>query len=448
MRLPLARSLRRHFCDAAAPYARICRLCVLTLLLGIWTVPVQAQIDFESDPINYDAAPTTNPVSRLQESLQRGDAALDYDAERGYLPALLEMLQIDPSSQVLVHSKTSFQLHRISPKRPRALYFNDDSYVGWVQGGDVIEIMTMDPRQGAMFYTISQDPQEAPQFQRDQGQCLTCHASSRTQGVPGGLVRSVFVESSGQPRFGSGTFTIDHRSRFDERWGGWYVTGTHGTLRHMGNVLLERRQDPETLDREAGANRTDLAGLLETDPYLTPHSDIVALMVLEHQVQMQNFFTRAGYEYRSAAHYDGIMNAALDRPDDYISDSTKRRVITAGDNLLRYMLFADEFPLSSPVEGTSEFAEVFQQQGPRDRQGRSLRKLDLQTRMFQYPCSYLIDSPAFDELPDTVRRYVARRLHDILTGTDTSGEFDQLSPADRTAILEILTDTKPDLWEL
>jgi hypothetical protein len=448
MRAPAASLLTRRGPDTGTPAGRIWTLPLLALLLGAWTAAAQAQIDFEGEPINYEKAPTTNPVSRLQESLDSGEVALDYDAERGYLPALLELLQVNPSSQVLVHSKTSFQLHRISPKRPRALYFNDDSYIGWVQGGDVIEIMTMDPQQGAMFYTISQDRQEAPQFQRDKGQCLTCHASSRTQGVPGGLVRSVFVESSGQPRFGSGTFTIDHRSRFDERWGGWYVTGTHGTMRHMGNVVLEKRQDPETLDREAGANVTDLAGLLETAPYLTPHSDIVALMVLEHQAQMQNFFTRANYEYRSAAHYDGIMNAALDRPDDYISDSTKRRVISAGDNLLRYLLFADEFPLSSPVKGTSDFAEVFEQQGPRDSQNRSLRELDLQTRMFKYPCSYLIYSPAFDELPETVKRYVARRLHDILAGRDTSGEFDHLTSADRQAILEILTDTKPELWEL
>jgi hypothetical protein len=428
--------------------ARLCWLPIVLIALQTCAASAQAQIEFEDEPINYDTAPTTNPVTRLQETLDSGTTTLEYDAERGYLPSLLKLLKIDPSSQVLVHSKTSFQLHRISPKTPRALYFNDDSYVGWVQGGDVVEIMTQDPRQGAMFYTLAQDPQNAVQFKRDQGQCLTCHASSRTQGVPGGLVRSMFVESSGQPRFGSGTFSIDHRSRFDERWGGWYVTGTHGTMRHMGNLVLEKRQEPESLDREQGANLTDLTDLLDTQPYLTPHSDIVALMVLEHQTQMQNYLTRAGYEYRSAAHYDAIMNAALDRSDDYISDSTKRRVIAAGDNVLRYMLFAEEFPLSSPVSGTSDFARVFQAQGSRDRQGRSLRDLDLQTRMFKYPCSYLIDSPAFDELPETVRRYVARRLHDILTGTDGSGEFDHLTSADRQAILDILTDTKPELWDL
>lgn len=423
-------------------------LCLMMLLPLVWPSRADAQIEFEDDPINYDTAPTTNPVSRLQEALDSGEALLEHDAERDYLPSLLNLLKIDPASQVLVHSKTSFQLHRISPQKPRALYFNDEAYVGWVQGGDVVEVMAMDPKQGMMFYTLSTEKKDVPQFQRDQGQCLTCHASSRTQGVPGGLVRSLFVESSGQPRFGSGTFSIDHRSRFDERWGGWYVTGRHGDMRHMGNVVLEKRQDPETLDREKGANVTDLSPLLDTQPYLTPHSDIVALMVLEHQAQMQNFFTRANYEYRSAAHYDGIMNEALDRPADFISDSTKRRVMTAGDNLLRYMLFADEFALTSPVQGSSRFAENFQAQGTRDRQGRSLRDFDLQTRMFKYPCSYLIDSPAFDELPETVRRYVSRRLHDILTGKDASGEFDHLSSADRTAILEILTDTKPELWDL
>ncbi|MCA9146381.1 MAG: hypothetical protein KDB05_26545 [Planctomycetales bacterium] len=405
-----------------------------------------AQLEFDSEPIEYSKSPANDPVTTLQKQLDAGDTKLAFDDDQGYLRSVLKLLDINPSSQVLVNSKTSFQLRRISPSQPRALYFNDESYVGWVQGGDVVEVMTTDPAQGEIFYTLSQENGGRPKFIRDHGQCISCHASSRTQGVPGGLVRSVFVDASGQPQFGSGTFNIDHHSPFEERWGGWYVTGTHGEMRHMGNIVSKDRQNPEALDREAGANVTDLSEHFDVSPYLTPHSDIVALMVLEHQTQMQNYLTLASYECRAAAHHDDIMNAALDRPKDHVSDSAKRRIASVGDKLLRYMLFAEEFRLTASVKGTSSFAKDFQTQGPRDSQGRSLRDFDLQTRMFKYPCSYMIYSLSFDHLPDTMKQYVLSRLHDLLTGKDTSEEFSHLSSDDRKAILEILTETKPDLW--
>jgi len=434
-----------------------------------------AQIDFEREPIHYGRSPANDPVTALQQQIDGGHATLESDNRHGYLSAVLKHLDIDPSSQVLVKSKTSFQLRKISPQRPRALYFNDQSYVGWVQRGDVIEVMTTDPQQGEVFYTLKQEKVDRPRFVRDRGQCLTCHAAPRTQGVPGGLVRSMFVDSRGQPKLGSGTFDIDHTSPFSERWGGWYVTGTHGAMRHMGNVVAERsnpdgtgtavlfstqilttgrptsKNVPRTnppwgIDRDAGANVTDLAPLLNVDPYLTPHSDIVALMVLEHQVQMQNHLTRAGFECRSATHYDGIMNDALDRPADFVSESTERRIASVGDKLLKYLLFAEEFRLAAPVEGTSGFAREFASRGPRDSRGRSLRDFDLQTRLFKYPCSYMIYSSSFDQLPAGVKQYVTQRLNGILTGTDHSSEFAHLTAADRTAILEILNETKPDLW--
>jgi hypothetical protein len=423
-------------------------LNILILACAAWLLPspLLAQVDFEQEPISYEQTPTNEAIVELQKKLDAGQTKLEFTPEHGFLRSVLKELDINPSSQVLVHSKTSFQLRKISPSRPRALYYNDTSYVGWVQGGDVLEIMSIDPQQGQVFYTLTQEDDARPKFIHDRGQCITCHASSRTQNVPGALVRSVFVDASGQPQFGSGTFTIDHRSPFEQRWGGWYVTGTHGKMRHMGNVVSEDRQNPERVDREAGANVTDLSEKLNVTPYLSPHSDIVALMVIEHQTQMQNYLTNANYDARSATHYDGVMNAALERPMDHISDTTKRRIASAGDKVLQYMLFCKEFTLESPVEGTSTFTKDFQARGPRDSQGRSLRDFDLQTRMFKYPCSYLIYSPTFDGLPAASKEYITTRLHDILTGKDKSPEFAHLTPEDRRAILEILTETKPDLW--
>ena len=407
-----------------------------------WTL---AQISFEKEPIQYNTAPANDPVAQLQAKIDAGDLKLDFDQQSDYLPAVLQALKIPISSQMLVFSKTSFQLRKINPQRPRAVYFRDDVYIGWVQQGDVIEVASVDPQLGPVFYTLDLEPTEKPRFVRDQGQCIVCHASSRTQGVPGLLVRSVFTSASGQPILGSGTFTIDHTSPLQNRWGGWYVTGTHGKQRHMGNVVADKHSTSATINRELGANVTDLHGRLDVDPYLTPHSDLVALMVLEHQTQMQNFITRANYEARSARWYDAIMNKALDRPADHVTDSTKRRIETAVEKLVRYLLFVDEAQLTAPLAGTSTFAEDFGRTALRDQQGRSLRDFDLHTRLFKYPCSYLIYSASFDALPEPVREGVYRRLWEILSGEDQTPAYDHLSAADRKAILEILRETKPGL---
>lgn len=409
-----------------------------------------AQTSFEAEPINYYTAPVDDPVTRLQKQIDDGEVHLDWDAEHGYLPSVLKALGIPHESQMLVFSKTSLQQERISPSRPRALYFNDDAYVGWVRYGPVLEISAVDPGQGAMFYTLAQRLSKRPQFVRDRGDCLSCHASSRTWDVPGFIVRSVYTAPDGHPHFGAGTFRTDHSSPFSERWGGWYVTGTHGALRHMGNVVAGDAERPELLDREAGANVTDLTSIVDTKPYLTHHSDLVALMVLEHQADMHNLITRANYDARRALRDGRIMNQMLNEPEDHISDSTRRRIENAGQRLLKYLLFVDEAALAEPVRGTSGFAERFAEIGPCDKLGRSLRDFDLQRRLFRYPCSYLIYSEAFEALPELLREHVLRQFWEILTQRNTSETYQHLSPADRQAILEILRDTKsdlPDYWK-
>jgi hypothetical protein len=215
----------------------------------------------------------------------------------------------------------------------------------------------------------------------------------------------------------------------------------------MGNVISRDRRNPEVIGVEAGANRKDLKDLVDTTPYLTPHSDLAALMVLEHQTQMHNYITLANFETRHATHYDQIMNTALGRPEDYQSDSTNRRITSAAEKLVRYMLLVDEIELATPVAGTSEFTTEYSARGPRDRRGRSLYELDLTNRLYKYRCSPLIYSAAFDSLPPQTKREVYRRLFEVLAEGDPSGEFPHLSSADRKAIREILQDTKPDLRE-
>ncbi len=421
--------------------------CFLLLFL-VWSpLQARAQISFEKEPINYSTAPVNDPFARLQRKIDSGEIQLQYDNKHEYLPALLDALGVPVSSQMLVFSKTSFQLQKISPRRPRALYFSDDVYLGWVQHGDIIEIISVDPQLGPIFYTLDLERTDKPRFVRDMGQCIVCHASSRTQGVPGLLVRSVFSDHDGQPILGSGTFTIDHSSPLEQRWGGYYVTGTHGLQRHMGNQVADKRSRPIQLDKDKGANITDLSVLINIDPYLAPHSDLIALVVLEHQSQMQNYITRANYEARSAMAYDAIINTALNRSKDYTSDTTTRRIESAVEKLVRYMLFVEEIKLTAPLKGTSPFTQDFTEQARRDTQGRSLRDFDLETRLFKYPCSYLIYSPSFDALPRVVQDLVYQRLWEILSSQEPDAAYAHLTKSDRTAILEILRDTKPGLPE-
>ena len=433
------------------PTRRIHTLVAVWLFVFVLstTGEVSAQLEFEGAPINYATAPVHDAVALLQEKLHQGEASLDWDDDHGWLPSVLEQLNVPQSSQLLVFSKTSLQLRRIMPSRPRALYFNDETYIGWVQRGDVVEVSTVDPEQGAIFYTLKQQISESPKFVRDRGQCLICHASSRTKGVPGHLVRSVYPSRDGQPHFGLGTITTDHATPFEKRFGGWYVTGTHGDMRHLGNAIADdNRREP--IDSEPGANLASLGRLFRTSPYLQQTSDLVAMMVLEHQAQMHNLITRASFETRRAKHHDDVMNTALKRPKDYCSDSTGRRIASAAEKLVEYLLFKDEFRLTSPVSGVSGFADEFSTRGPRDSKGRSLRDFDLQTRMFKYPCSFLIYSDAFDALPPATLDVVYTRLLEVLNGSPgsaTDEAFAHLSRADRIAIREILAETKPGFRE-
>jgi hypothetical protein len=394
--------------------------------------------------IQYNTAPATDRVARVRQQLSEGTIKLEFDDNHGYLSAVLKAFNVPVSSQVLVYSKTSFQASRISPQTARALYFTDDVFVGWVPGGDVVEIASVDPRQGVIFYTVDQERVAKPRIDR-RDECLQCHAAAGTLGVPGLVVRSVFVERSGMPLFNAGGFVTDHRSPLSQRWGGWYVTGRHGAQRHMGNIVVEDRDHPDVLDREKGANVTDLKSRINIESYLAPSSDIAALMVLEHQSRMTNLITRVGWEARMALSDQKAMNQALGEPEDQIRDSTRRRIESAAESLLKYTLFIDEALLEAPVKGAPAFAKEFQERGPRDHAGRSLREFDLTRRIFRYPCSFLIYSEAYDALPAVVRDRFYRRLWEVLTGADQTPLYGRLTIADRKAIYEILLDTKPDL---
>ena len=329
----------------------------------------------------------------------------------------------------MVFSKTGLQGRLTSPSNPRALFFNDRVVVGYVRGAPVLELIAHDARQGAIFYTLDQTVQGTPAFTRRDA-CLSCHVSRNSLDVPGTLVRSQFTAASGSSLRQLGQFLIDHRSPLDQRWGGYYVTGRHGAMRHMGNAVVNSDGTPAST--APTLNVTSLEGRFDTAGYPSPFSDIVSLMVFDHQMHMINLLTRVGWEARVAIH-DNQLDIARGPVHEAIAD------------FVDYLLFVDEAPLTAEVEGASGFAARFSTQGPHDDRGRSLYQLDLKHRLLRYPCSYMIYTDAFDSLPPPALAAIYQRMWQVLSGQDRGTRYSRLSLSDRRAIVEILHATKTGL---
>jgi len=388
-------------------------------------------VSIDHAAIQYMTRPTNDAVAGLNKKLQAGQAKLAFDGRLGYLRSVLAALDIPMESQTLVYSPTSFQTEHITEKTPRAVYFNDTVAVGWVNGGDVLEVAALDPEQGEIFWALSQKPQQQPEFVRSR-QCLECHLSASTSGVPGLFVMSMLPLSDNQNEYAQG-WAVDDRTPIEDRWGGWYVTGARVPARHLGNVPVNHV--PRSYVRaDVAPVLATVTGKVEAGSYLTPYSDVVSLLILNHQVRMTNLITRLGWEARLAAH-----NAAGQ------AVSLSPRVRDAANDLVDYMLFVDEANLPANVSGSSGFAEAFSKKGPRDSKGRSLRDLDLGRHLLRHRCSYMIYAPAFDALPAPARQAVYARLWDVLSGKANDKQYDRLPLTERTAIVEILRETKKGL---
>jgi hypothetical protein len=246
--------------------------------------------------------------------------------------------------------------------------------------------------------------------------------------VPGLTVHSVYPLPD-EVSYVNG-FTTIHGSPMEQRWGGWWVTGDHGGAKHMGNIPVMPVDKGRSIPNPTRP-LASVAGLFDARGYPSLHSDVVALLVLEHQTHMTNLLTRIGWEARLAA---------ADRTTDAAA-----RVKEAAVDLVDYLLFVDEAPLAGPVKGSSKFAEVFAARGPRDTRGRSLRDFDLTRRIFRYPCSYMIYTEAFAALLPAAKDAIYARMWAVLSGRETQPRYRRLARADRQAIVQILRDTKKDL---
>jgi hypothetical protein len=400
-----------------------------TLAVAQGTAPFRIARDHPA--IQYSSRQPADAIVRFNERLGRGEVGLSFEPlPRGYLKPLLAALDIPVSSQLLVFSENSLQRAHISKATPRAIYFNDTVAISWSKGADTMEAAVLDATQGVHFYTIAQQHQAKPQFVR-RTDCLECHLMPQTSNVPGVFAMSVLPLSDNQNEYAQG-WEMDHRTPIEDRWGGWYVTGVEVPARHLGNVPV--MHVPKSYVRADVAPKLATgAAAFDTTPYATPHSDVVALLVFNHQLHMTNLLTRLGWEARIAAHDKSTAGAG--------------RVAETVREVVDYMLFVDEAPFPSPVRGSSSFAADFSSKGPRDAKGRSLREFDLRRRTFRYPCSYMIYTEAFDALPPAAKAAVYDRMWAVLSGKVADKAYAGLAAADRRAVIEILRDTKKGLPE-
>jgi hypothetical protein len=415
---------------------------ILFVTIVLWAT-IARGADFDNPPISYSSTAPQEAVAQLQRDLDTGKVKLDRKDDRGYLDSLLKALNIPATSQTLVFSQTSFQRTLISPKNPRALYFNDDTYVGFVPGGEVLEVAASDPKLGTIFYTVDQHANAAkPKIARQIDSCLQCHGESMTRDIPGLLVRSVFADETGQPILSAGTFLTTHESPWSERWGGWYATNSPPSLKHMGNATYTASENENPSAHPLASSR-----IQALSNYPTRTSDIIALLVLEHQAEAHNRITRASYGTALALRDEKVLAEALGeklKEGDH-SEGTLNRIKNACKPLVEYLLFANEATLPAPLDATTPFAKEFTARGPRDSKGRSLRDFDLKTRLFKYPCSYLIYSQSFNGLPDAARASVYQQLWQVLNDNDPPKAFAHLTAPHRAALIGILRETKPEL---
>jgi len=370
--------------------------------------------DTEYPGIDYAATRPQGSLGRFASAVAADAVRLARDPDRGYLDAVLDALAIDPSSQVLVYSRTSLQTRFIGPSSPRAIYFNDESYVAWTPDAPTLEVSGFDPELGPIFYTLLQDDDPVAVPERRFGVCLRCHDTYGLSGggVPRFLLGSGYTDTAGELVSHEAWILTSQATPLRSRWGGWYVTGQHGAQVHLGNIVIRDPQDLQDLEALRVGNIGDVNALFDASRYPRSTSDIVALMVLEHQVDVQNLLSRLRYE------------SMTDKP-----------LGTHVDALVDAMLMRDSAALAEPVTGDPVYQAYFESLGPFDPAGRTLRRLDLETRLFEFPLSYLIYSEAFQALPEGAKQAVYRRMRELLqTGAVPNSD----------AIIDILQATLPE----
>ncbi|MEM7146589.1 MAG: hypothetical protein AAF591_15750 [Verrucomicrobiota bacterium] len=391
-------------------------------------IPSDDYAVLDAHPHNYWTRPLNDPFTKLKEDLDAGRVTIDQSNDIAFLHDLLAKLDIPVSSQLLVFSTTSLQLRFISPRNPRAIYFNEDVYVGFIPGGR-IEVVSIDPEAGGIFYIFDIPRDRSPPVVERSNRCMNCHADSDTGDVPGIVLKSVVPGRTGGSLDAFRRNETGHAIPLEQRFGGWHLTGNHNIPKHWGN-LIGRFSDGELLTQtlEPGSQ-------FNWSNYPVATSDILPHLLLEHQTGFVNRAIEAHYRARTYLH-EG--NGRLS-PEHAKEMDRQARLLT------RYLLFADETRLpKAGIEGDPAYIEQFLASRRPDSEDQSLKDLDLNDRLFKYRCSYMIYSAAFQGLPDGFRHQVYRRLQEALDTDSPDPDYRYLPNAEKKAIAKILRETLPD----
>jgi hypothetical protein len=396
---------------------------------------------WDMPPLRYSETASTDALAKLAASAPQGMVPANGEAPLDRLRFVLKLLDVPEESQILVFSKTSKQNPLINPGNPRCLFFNENSYVGYVPGGN-IEAITHDPVLGAIFYLIRPGNEaNTLRITRENSACLSCHGTARTESVPGVMVRSLFTDASGQPLFSLGSFQIDHTSPIRERWGGYYVTG-QSSLPHLGNRTFE--ETPDRMFPDKSVELESLVGKIDTTRYLRPTSDIVALMVLEHQCMVHNTLAAASINYRRIC----WLQKSIHPDDDPDQGSAGKYADEAAARIVKTLLFENEAELGeNGIEGDPAFQDAFLRRYPKTKDGRSLADFRLYNHLFKHRCSYMVYSAVFRSLPDRLRQALIRELHGVLSSEPSPENHPDLKSSERRRIASILSETLPG-WPL
>ncbi len=307
-----------------------------------------------------------------------------------------------------------------------------------------MEIASIDPQLGPVFYHFDPHAQETvkPRFTREQD-CLRCHGGAFVRDIPAVFSRSIGTARSGQPIYSLGSTVVDDATPFAERWGGWFVTGT-GPVKHRGNVLGLEQDGRLVTDLDFGNSLADLPASAGPQRFPLPTSDVVALLVFEHQCAMQNALTRAALQCRRILQYQQNLQHDLKETitDVPTYDSAQRVFDAAAQDVMDHLLFMEEAPLPpGAITTRGAFARQYEASGPRTKDGHSLRELDLKQRVFRLRCSPLIGSDYFQKLPVPLKQRVTTRLRRVLEAPDSEPRYAYLGADERAQIRDILAGT-------
>lgn len=410
------------------------RFLTLLLFLTISAAPAAETqeprvIDFKAAPHSYLDAQPKDRFAELQEKVQQGEVKLDTSNDKAFLSSLLEALNIPITSQIMVFSASSLQSEIINPRNPRSLYFNEDTYLGWVPGG-LVEIIAADPEMGPMFYVYDrlQPGGPVPGVQRST-KCMNCHAGNATRRLPGLIAESLLVSQAGSSLETYRRDVQGHQIPLEDRFGGWHLTGDHHLSSHKANVMgLAQNRKIEKTPVPPG-QFSDL-GL-----HLLPTSDILPHLIHEHQIGFENRLVYAIYTLRQLKHENrGLLGAAA-----------KAEIEERAQEMARYIMFADEakFP-SRGITGDPAYAQDFLRDRKLTEAGLSLKDFDMRTRMFKHRCSYMLYTDTWKQAPKELKERIYYHMA-LYLRDQPDAHHAHLAPAERMAVRGILKETMNDL---